>query len=501
MMQLKRRSFAGALMIAVLLGTVIGVYATGGREPTRPVEFAAAPVVQAPILPVQMPLTTGTFANVADAIKPAVININTFSRSAVTGPGPGGGGGRTPFEEFFGEEFFRRFFGDAPERMPSRSLGSGVIVDPTGIALTNAHVIEKATDIEVVTLDGTKHKAKVVGMDKKTDLAVLKLDDGKGPFKYARLGDSEKLQVGDWVIAVGSPFGLQATVTAGIISAKARQIGQGPFDDFLQTDAAINPGNSGGPLVNMQGEVIGINTAIVAGGSGIGFAIPSNMARKIYTEINTKGRVTRGWLGVSIQPLTPELARSFGAKDNKGVLVSDVMPDSPAAKAGLKPGDILLEFDGKKMEVPGDLQRAVGLASPGKDARMKVWREQGEKSVEIKIGESPDDRQAQGPRQGGERAMPTALGLDVRPVTPEVARQLNLKSSEGVIVARVEENSAASEAGVQRGDIIREINRQKIRSVADYEKLTKDVKEGDRLTVLLQRGPMSLYVAFTVNKG
>ena len=198
---------------------------------------------------------------------------------------------------------------------------------------------------------------------------MLKLDDGKGKFAYARLGDSDRMQVGDWVIAVGSPFGLQSTVTAGIISAKARQIGQGPFDDFLQTDAAINPGNSGGPLVNMQGEVVGINTAIVAGGSGIGFAIPSNMARKIYTELQTKGRVTRGWLGVSIQPLTPELANSFGVKDTKGVLVSDVVPDSPAGKAGLKPGDILLEFEGKKMEAPADLQRAVGLASPGQDSQ------------------------------------------------------------------------------------------------------------------------------------
>jgi serine protease Do len=232
-----------------------------------------------------MPPQGGTFAALADAIKPAVININTISR----GPGLQG---RTPFEEYFGEEFFRRFFGETPERIPQRSLGSGVIVDPSGIALTNAHVVEKATEIEVVTTDGAKHKAKVIGSDKKTDLAVLKLDDGKTTFKYARLGDSDRIQVGDWVLAIGSPFGLQATVTAGIISAKARQLDQGPFDDFLQTDAAINPGNSGGPLVNMQGEVIGINTAIVAGGSGIGFAIPSNMARKIYTELRDKGRAS-----------------------------------------------------------------------------------------------------------------------------------------------------------------------------------------------------------------
>jgi serine protease Do len=245
---------------------------------------------------------------------------------------------------------------------------------------------------------------------------------------------------------------------------------------------------------------VGINTAIVAGGSGIGFAIPSNMARKIYTELQAKGRVTRGWLGVSIQPLTPELAKSFGAKDGKGVLLSEVMADSPAAKAGLQSGDILLEFQGKKMEAPADLQRAVGLASPGTSAKVKVWREQGEKSLEVKIGEAPDEqREARGggPAQRGK----SSLGIEVRPITPEIARQLNLRTAEGVIVARVEDGSPAEEAGLQRGDVIREINRQKVRSMADFDKVTKEVKEGDRLTVLLQRGPMSLYVAFTVGKG
>ena len=433
-MQLKRRTFLATQLIALVVGIVAGAAVTShsawGRQPL----LAQAPSLpQAPILPVQMPLTTGSFAKVAEAIKPAVININTVSKG-------GGPGGRTPFEEFFGEEFFRRFFGDVPERIPQRSLGSGVIIDPSGIALTNAHVVEKATEIEVITIDGSKHKAKVIGADKKTDLAVLRLDDGKGKFAYARVGDSDKMQVGDWVIAVGSPFGLQSTVTAGIISAKARQLGQGPFDDFLQTDAAINPGNSGGPLVNMQGEVIGINTAIVAGGSGIGFAIPSNMARKIYTELSTKGRVTRGWLGVSIQPLTAELARSFGSKDTKGVLISDVVADSPAGKAGLKPGDILLEFEGKKTEAPADLQRAVALAAPGTDVKMKVWREGGEKTLDVKIGEAPDEKEPKQPPSG--RVTPSTLGLDVRPLTPEIARQLNLKSTDGVIVARVDDNSA-----------------------------------------------------------
>ena len=490
MVQLERRTFVVALVLAVVAGGALGAF-TATRAELRRSPAAQTPVAPLPIVPVQMPPQGGTFAAIADAIKPAVININTFAR--------GGLQGRTPFEEFFGEEFYRRFFGEVPERIPQRSLGSGVIVDPTGIALTNAHVVERATEIDVVTLDGGKHKAKVIGVDKKTDLAVLKLDDGKATFKYARLGDSDRMQVGDWVLAVGSPFGLQATVTAGIISAKARQLDQGPFDDFLQTDAAINPGNSGGPLVNMQGEVVGINTAIVAGGSGIGFAIPSNMARKIYTELRDKGRVTRGWLGVSIQQLTPELARSFGARESKGVLINEVVPDSPAAKAGLKPGDILLEFEGRPMEATSDLQRAVGFFSPEHVAKVKVWRDQGEKILEIKVGQAPEERQAQQPRPGAKaRSM---LGLEVRPVTPDIARQLNLRSTDGVVVVRVEDGSAAAEAGVQRGDVIKQVNGQTVRTIPDFERLTRDVKEGDPLTVLLQRGQMSLYVAFRVGRG
>jgi serine protease Do len=497
MMQLRRRTFFAAVVLALVVGTAVGVYSSTRAELRRPLLEAQAPVTPIPVIPVQMP-QGATFSSVAEAIRPAVINI-TVSRA---------GGGRTPIEEFFGDDAMRRFFGDAPERIPQRSLGSGVIVDPTGIALTNAHVVERAAEdkaaaIEIVTLDGGKHRAKIIGLDKKTDLAVLKLDDGKATFKYARLGDSDRMQIGDWVLAVGSPFGLQATVTAGIISAKARQLEQGPFDDFLQTDAAINPGNSGGPLVNMQGEVIGINTAIVAGGTGIGFAIPSNMARKIYTDLRDKGRVTRGWLGVSIQPLTPELARSFGSKDAKGVLINEVMADSPAARAGLKPGDILLEFEGRSMEGPGDLQRAVGLFSPERSAKVKILRDQTEKTVEIKVGQAPDERQAQQqqpPRPGGGKAR-TMLGLDVRPVTPEIARQMNLRTTDGVIVVRVDDGTPAAEAGVQRGDVVKQLNGQNVKTMADFERLTQGMKEGDPLTVLLQRGAMSLYVAFRVGRG
>jgi serine protease Do len=485
MVRLSTRTFAMLVIGAALVGAVVGGYAVSRGDPGR----TESPAVQAPVLPVQLPVAASTFARVAEAIKPAVININTYGRP--------GSLGRTPFEEFFGDEFFKRFFGDMPERIPQRSLGSGVIVDPAGIALTNAHVVERASEIEVITLDGRKHRARVIGRDPKTDLAVLKLDDGKATFASARLGDSDKIQVGDWVLAIGSPFGLQATVTAGIISAKARQIGQGPFDDFLQTDAAINPGNSGGPLVNMSGEVVGINTAIVAGGTGIGFAIPANMARKIYTELVVKGKVSRGWLGVTIQPLSPDLASSFGAPDSKGVLIADVMPSSPAARAGLEAGDILLEFDGKRTEGPADLQRAVGLTPPGSTVRVKIWRDHAEKTLTLRIADAPADGEvAIQSGRGGD-----LLGLEVRPITPERSRQLRLRSTEGVIVARVQEGSSAAEAGVQPGDVIREINRQRVRGLSDFDRLTRGLKEGDRLTVLLQRGVMSLYVAFTIGEG
>jgi len=328
---------------------------------------------------------------------------------------------------------------------------------------------------------------------------VLKLQGG-GPYPAATLGDSDKLKVGDWVLAIGSPFGLQQTVTAGIISAKGRSIGQGPFDDFLQTDAAINPGNSGGPLVNMSGEVVGINSAILSrsgGNVGIGFSIPVNMAKRIYTELHAKGKVTRGWLGVSIQPLTPELAKGFGLKEAKGVLISDVVQDSPADRAGIAAGDIVTEFDKKKVETPQDLQKAVALTAPGKGVPLKVWRDKGEKTLEIKIGETPDDNVA----LKSTNKSKTLLGLDVRPLTPDIARQLNLRGGDGVLVFSVEDESPAAEAGLQRGDVIREVNRQRVRSLQDFERVTKDIKEGDRITVLLQRGQQSLYVAFTVAKG
>ena len=331
MISLKRSTLAFMVLVTLVVGAGLGTWGAGAVDQMKP-SGSAPPTAPLPsgtqprVVPAALPIASGSFSQVAETVAPAVVNINTVTRVS----------GRTPVEEFFGDELLKRFFGEAPERQQlQRSLGSGVIVDASGIVLTNAHVVERATEIEVATADGKKHKAKVMGVDRKTDLAVLKLQGG-GTYPAANLGDSDRVKVGDWVLAIGSPFGLQQTVTAGIISAKGRSIGQGPYDDFLQTDAAINPGNSGGPLVNMSGEVVGINSAILSrtgGNVGIGFSIPVNMAKRIYTELAAKGKITRGWLGVSIQPLTPDLAKGFGLKEPSGVLISDVVQDSPAAAA------------------------------------------------------------------------------------------------------------------------------------------------------------------------
>ncbi len=484
MVTLRRGSIALAALMLLAIGFGLGSFTVTAVERAKTIK------VGAPVIPAAVPVPSNTFAQVAAAVKPSVININT--RTVVRNPFRGF---RSPFEEFFGEEF-RRFFGQPPE-LTQRSLGSGVIVDESGTALTNAHVVEGATEIEVVTHDEKKYKAKVIGADKNSDLAVIKIQ-GNGPFTPARLGNSDEVNVGDWVLAVGSPFGLSQTVTAGIISAKGRVIGQGPFDDFLQTDAAINPGNSGGPLVNMAGEVIGINSAILSrsgGNVGIGFAIPVNVAKKVYSELASKGKVTRGWLGVSVQELNEELAKSFNAKAGEGVLVADVVEASPAAKGGLQSGDVILEFDGKKIESPVDLQRAVGLTSPGKSAKVKFLREKREETVEVRVGDVPDDLQA---RTGRGKAL---LGLEVKPVTPELSRQLGLRSTEGVVVASVEDGSPAETAGVQPGDVIREVNRQRVRTVAEFTKAVQGLKAGDRVMLLLQREGASLFVAFSVGQG
>jgi len=417
---------------------------------------------------VQSPGGTGTFAKLAEAVKPAVINVSVEKKAA--------GAGR--LEDFLGRR-------GAPGDRTRRGVGSGVIVDASGLALTNAHVVDGATRVEVVTVTGDKYQAKVVGADKKTDLAVLRIENAKADakFPFLPLGDSDAVQVGDWVIAVGSPFGLQATVTSGIVSAKARHIGAGPYDDFLQTDAAINPGNSGGPLVNMRGEVVGINTAIVSGGSGIGFAIPSNMAKQISAQLVATGSVTRGWLGVSLQPLTSDLAASFGVEGGKGALVAEVQPQSPAAKAGIQSGDVIIEVNGKKVDSASDVVRTVGFAKPGEEARLTVWRDRARHTLTAKLGEQPGETAA------------SRLGLDVRPVTPALAQELGLTGTDGVVVMSVEPDSAAARAGIERGDILRELDGKPIKSLADFERVTSGLAADKPASARLQRGSNSMYVA------
>jgi serine protease Do len=390
------------------------------------------------------------------------------------------------FREFFGDDF-ERFFRQGPSpRREARSQGSGVIVDKSGVILTNNHLIENASEIEVRLSDQRKFKAKVAGRDPKTDLAVLKIESD-AEFPVADLGDSDRLRIGQWAIAVGNPFGLDRTVTVGIISATGRRkLDLTTYESFIQTDAAINPGNSGGPLVNLDGRVVGINTAIVSVGQGIGFAIPVNMARRVLPQLLATGRVTRGWLGVRIQPLTEELAPSFGAKENEGVLVSDVMPGGPAEAGGLKSGDVILEFGGQRTTEVPDLQRVVADAEPGKASRVTILRDGKRETLDIKIGEMPTDEPVAASR-GTER-----WGLTVQPITPELARQFKLPGNDGVLVSEVEENSPAARAGIRAGDAIVEVNRRRVRDLRTFEDALGRAEQD--VLLFVQREGRSQYV-------
>ncbi len=328
-----------------------------------------------------------SFADLAEKVKPAVVNISTTTTVKVPA---------NPFSQFFGpneqgpfEDFLKKHFGNMPDReLKQSSLGSGFIIDKDGFIITNNHVVEGADEIKVRLVDGREFRARVVGRDPKTDLALIKISSIFKDLPVLPLGDSDKIRVGDWVLAVGNPFGLENTVTQGILSARGRELGAGPFDSFLQTDAPINPGNSGGPLVNLKGEVIGINSAIIASGQGLGFAIPSNIAKKIIPELKEKGKIVRGWIGVSIQTITPEIAETLGLKETEGALVADVVHGGPAEKAGIKRGDIIVMFQDKAIKKASDLSAAVAGVQPGKDVPVKVLRSGKEITLTIKVAES-----------------------------------------------------------------------------------------------------------------
>lgn len=429
-----------------------------------------------------------TFMRVAEAQKPAVVNISTTQ--VIKRQRPRGFEFRGPFgEDDPFKEFFEKFFGDIPQGdVKRRSLGSGFIISKDGLILTNNHVVQRATEIKVKLHDEKEFDAEVIGTDPKTDLALIKIKT-KDDLPIARLGDSEALKVGEWVMAIGNPFGLSETVTVGVVSAKGRVIGAGPYDNFIQTDASINPGNSGGPLLNIRGEVVGINTAIYSGGQGIGFAIPINMAKIILDDLKTKGKVTRGWLGVLIQRITPELAKSFNLSENEGALISDVVAGGPADKAGIKRGDVIIEYNGKKIKSMELLPRIVAATKPGTKADVIILRNGKKKKIRVMIEELQEARAEVG------KDIEKTLGMSVQEITPDIARYFNLKEKRGVIISNIEQNSLAAEAGLREGDIVQEINRKKITSIEDYRKEMREVKEKDTILFLVRRGQNTLFIA------
>ena len=503
---LERKRFVVGIIAGIFLslGVIIGlVLATNGSwwiwgktdsasrpsSPLHPGEVAAAP-----------PLDQG-FVGVAKSATPAIVNIST-SRT-INGPS---GAPMTPFFEdpffrqFFGDEFYRQF--EVPRERREQSLGSGVIVDSSGLVITNNHVVAKADEIKVLLNDKREFKGNVVGTDPKTDIAVVKID-AKG-LPTIPWGDSDALQVGEYVLAIGNPFGLNQTVTMGIVSAVGRaDVGIAEYEDFIQTDAAINPGNSGGALVNVRGELIGINTAIFSqsgGYMGVGFAVPSNMAKSVMDNLVKSGKVIRGWLGISIQEVTPDLAKQFSLPEAKGALVTDVLENSPAAKAGLQQGDVIVSYDGKPVENPGSLRNHVAQTGIGKKVKVGVVRDKKEKEFEVMITEQPKDvsrRGEEGAAASPDEEVSTALaGIEVRDLTPDLARRLGLsKADRGVVITRIEPGSTAADSGLREDDLLVEMNRQAVKSVKDFNRLASKMGKQDTVLLLVNRQGRNTYFA------
>ena len=440
----------------------------------EPQSAGAAPTVQ-----VRFP----DFAELAERASPAVVNIRTV-RSVQPMAGPPG---LPPmFEKFFGGPFGGR-------RGPTREFevpgqGSGFVISPDGYIVTNSHVVEDADKIHVAFSNGEELEATVVGRDPKTDIALIRVTPEKS-LEALVLGDSDAVRPGEWVVAIGNPFGLEHTVTAGIVSAKHRNIGQGSYDDFIQTDAAINPGNSGGPLLNLRGEVIGINTAINPQANTIGFTVPINMAKQILPQLRADGRVTRGWLGVVIQHVTPELAEAFDLSEDQGALVSRVMEGSPAERAKLQVGDVIVEFDGETIEEWNELPRVVAGTSVDKSVDLVVVRGGKRKTVSLNVGKMDEPGVA---TKASPEESPLEFGLRTQELTPELAEQLGVSDATGVLVAGVEPGSPAEEAGLRRGDVILEVDRKSVESV---DELTDRLARADeRALVLISRGESNLFV-------
>jgi serine protease Do len=433
------------------------------------------------------------FVEVAKKVQPSVVSIR--AEKTVTSSSPMEGFGEdffkgTPFEDFF------KGRGAPPSKRKQTAGGSGVVVDSKGYILTNNHVVAGADKITIHLFDGRELKGTVKGIDPKTDLAVVHVDAGDLP--VAALGDSDKIEVGEWAIAIGSPFGLEKTVTVGVISAKGRSgLGTGTYEDFVQTDASINPGNSGGPLVNIDGEVVGINVMIIQPGQGIGFAIPINLAKTIMTALISQGKVVRPWMGIGLQDLTPELIASFKLEEKEGALIGQVYEGSPAEKAGLKVGDLILEIDGVKVRNSQDVVREVLRKGVGQEIKLEIIREGKKTEILVTTGEMPADPTEQ---KAGQAEKKEWFGLRVTALTPDMAKQLGLKTAEGVVIEAVERGSVADEAGLRRGDAILEVNRRKIKDENDYLKVMEKIKPGQGVLFLVSRGGSTFFVSLKEEK-
>lgn len=448
----------------------------------------------------------GTFADLVEKLSPSVVNISTTQKVKTNG------GLNFKFHGFPDsemdpfKEFFERFGDQFNEQMERdvTSLGSGFVIDPSGYIVTNNHVVEQADGVTVTFQDETQYEAKIVGSDKKTDLALLKID-AKKELPFVRFGNSDDVRVGDWVIAIGNPFGLGGSVSAGIVSARSRNINAGPFDDFIQTDAAINRGNSGGPLFDVNGNVIGVNSAIFSpsgGNVGIGFSIPSALAQPVLKQLKEFGRTHRGWLGVKIQHVTIELAESLGLRSPKGALVLEVTDDSPADKAGVKAGDVILTFDGREVEEMRQLPRMVAETKIGKEVELEVWRDEDKEELRVTLGELEeedaelvDDEGFDTERESSDVKTSEWMGAQVAALNATIGKRLGIgKDVKGVVVLKVEPNSSAFDAKLQRGDVITEANQRSVHSVEELKDAIEDAKDDDKSYALLRinrRGTLS----------
>ncbi len=437
------------------------------------------------------PAAPQSFADLVQKLSPAVVNVKvTKVEKAMNMPmfqDPDG-----PFGDFFKQ--FPQMVPQVPENRRVQGTGSGFIISSDGTILTNNHVVEGAKEVTVTVGENDQYKAKVVGRDPKTDLAVLKINP-RHALTAAVLGDSDQTRVGDWVLAIGNPFGLNHTVTSGIVSAKGRVIGNGPYDDFIQTDASINPGNSGGPLFNLKGEVIGINTAILAQGQGIGFAIPIDMAKPLIPQLVARGEVTRGYIGVTIQSITPDLAKALNLGETKGALVSEVVPSGPAEKAGIQRGDVIVSFNNKPVEDSRALPLMVAETPVGKTVPISVMRSGASRNLTVKVGQLSSEKTAQTssiqPTQG-------KWGLQLKDLDPQMAGKLGMNPGQGALVAGVQSGSPAERAGVQRGDVILEMNRQPVHSASQAAELAAKAVDKEPLLVLVKRDAGNFYLTLTM---